>query len=152
MPQTQQDVVDDAVLRIEHPAPDDDGHDRRRRPGHEDRELRSRTKPQPFQHRRVQQQRHAEPDQHAQNDRQRGEPDHRVEQQVPEVRARQELAVIVESDPIAALPQTQEREVGEALRQILERRIRIEQREDDERRREHQRNEEPFTAHVESSR
>src|SRR6185312_2319049 len=75
------------------------------------------------------------------------EPHHRVEQQVAELGVRQELAVVVETDEAAAAAKLQQRKIGEADRRILERRIRVEGREDQERRREHQRDESTFAPH-----
>ena len=88
--------------------------------GTKQRKTRDRCDPQAFQGGGIEQQGDAEAHEQAQGHGHRGQPDHRVEQQVAEVAGSQEFAVVIEADPVAAALHAKQRQVGEAHARFLQ--------------------------------
>ena len=123
MPEADQRLVDDADARIEHPAPDQDGDDRRRRPRHEQQHAADRLQPILAHGPAGQQERQRSPS------TMRTVTPMMVSQTTVfhstrwKSRLAHQLDIVGDADPLAALLQAEQAEVGERVLDVEERRI-----------------------------
>ncbi|MBV8181089.1 MAG: hypothetical protein JO045_20285 [Mycobacterium sp.] len=135
--ETGQQPVDDADPCVEHPPPDQDRDDRRRRPWDQQQHAADRLQPVFPDRAAGQKQRKTKPGDEAYRHPDRSQPDDRVPQQPAEIRACHQLDVVVDPDPGAAALQPEQAQIREAVRYVEHGRVDVKADQKEKRRCEH---------------